>query len=134
MYLTAQRVHSPATGNEGINAFSYVHGPYTWQGLPPQGIPDQNPGELVVETVMVAPPGNRVRSYLDVVAPDETPWTEIRPAFMAFVSDAQRRPFPWVGIVGRCLFRLGMERGLAQRWQREIADLYRAAQAVRGGG
>ena len=134
MYLTAQRVHSPATGNEGINAFFYVHGPHIWQGLPPQGIPDQNPGELVAETVVIAPPGNRVRSYLDVVAPDETPWTEIRPAFMAFVSDAQRRPLPWVGIFGRCFFRLGVEHALAQRWQREIADLYRAAQAVRAGG
>jgi hypothetical protein len=133
MYLTAQRVRSSA-GAEGINSFFYAHGPNAWQGLPPQGIPDRNPGNLVAQSIVVPPPGNRVRSYLDVVAPDETPWSEIRPAFMAVVSEAQRRPFPWSGASGRVLFRLGMEQALAQLWQREIADLYRAAQAVRVGG
>jgi hypothetical protein len=131
MYLTAQRVHSPASAREGINAFYYVHGAL---GPPAQGIPDQNPGELVAQTVVVAPPGNRVRSYLDIVAPDETGWAELRPAFMIFVSETQRNPFPRVGTVKRCFFRIGMERALAQRWQHEIAELYRAAQAVRVGG
>lgn len=75
-----------------------------------------------------------MRSYLDVVAPDETPWSEIRPAFITFVSEAQRRPLPWIGVSGRVFFRLGMEFALAQTWQHEIADLYRAVQAVRIGG
>ena len=92
MYLVAQRVLAPA-GTEGINAFCYVHGPYVWQGLPPAGIPDQNPGTLAAQTIVIRPPGNRVRSYLDVVAPDETSWSELRPAFMAFVSEARRQPF-----------------------------------------
>ena len=134
MYLTAQNVRSPK-GVEGINAFHYSHGAtYAWQGLPPEGIPDKNPGTLVAETINVLPPGgNRVRSYLDVVAPDGTPWSEIRPAFIAFVSEAQRGPFPWIGVSGRVFFRIGIELALAQTWQREIAELYRAVQAVRIG-
>jgi hypothetical protein len=133
MYLTAQHVRS-AAGDEGINAFFYQHGSYAWQGLPPHGIPDKNPGTLAAQTIVIPPPGNRVRSYLDVVAPDETQWSEIRPAFMTFVSEAQRGPLPWIGVSGRVFLRLGMEQLLARQWQRELADLYRAAQAVRIGG
>ena len=72
--------------------------------------------------------------YLDVVAPDETKWTEIRQSFVAFVSESQRAALPWVGVRGRCFFRIGMELGLVQRWQNEITDLYRAVQSVRIGG
>jgi hypothetical protein len=65
-----------------------------------------------------------------VVAPDEVFWPEIRPAFFAFVGQAQRQPFPWQGIFGRCYFRVGMDLGLANAWRREIASLYRALEAV----
>ncbi len=130
MYLTAQRVRS-SEGAEGINAFQYAHGPDVWDGLPPRGMPDENPGELVAQSILVPPPGNRVRSYLDVVAPDETAPSEIRPAFIAFISDAQRGPLPWIGISGRVFFRVGMEQPLAEQWQREIASLYRATEALR---
>src|SRR5207237_9688808 len=109
-------------------------GPSLWQGLPPQGIPEQDPGALAAQTIEVQPPGNRVRSYLDVIAPDETSWSEIRPAFITFVSEAQRRPLPWTGVFGRCFFRVGIEQALANQWQHEIAALYRAVQAVRIGG
>jgi hypothetical protein len=74
-----------------------------------------------------------VRSYLDVAAPDEAEWVEIRQGFVSVVSESQRLPLPWVGVRGRCLFRVGMELGLAQHWQTEIAALYRAIQAVRPG-
>lgn len=134
MYLTAHHVLSPSTGREGINAFYYSHGPYTWNGFPPPGIPDQDPGELLAQTVVIAPPGNRVRSYLDVIAPDETTWAEIRPSFMGFVGQSQRSPFPWTGTIGRCSFRLGMDAALARQWQHEVAELYRAVQGVRIGG
>lgn len=134
MYLTAQHVVAPTTQTEGINAFHYVHGAFTWEGLPPDGIPDRNLGTLVHQSVVVPPPGNRVRSYLDIVALDETTWNEIRQSFTTFVSEAQLGPLPWVGIVGRTYFRIGMERSLAGGWQREIADLYRAAQSARVGG
>ncbi|HEX7477300.1 MAG TPA: hypothetical protein VF331_05800 [Polyangiales bacterium] len=133
MYLSAQHVRS-LEGAEGLNAFHFSHGAYIWEGLPPQGIPDQDPGMLVAQSITVTPPGNLVRAYLDIVTPDETPWNEIRPAFITFVSEAQGTPLPWIGVVGRCLFRLGMDRGVAAQWQRELADLYRATMAVRVGG
>jgi hypothetical protein len=103
------------------------------RGLPPSGIPDQNPGQLEADLIVVPPPGNRVRSYLDIVAPDEVRWSEIRPAFTAFASEAQRTPFPWVGVFGRCFFRLAMDQALARQWYVEIAHLYRAAETVRPG-
>lgn len=129
MYLTAQHVRS-IHGQEGINVFRYEHGPYTWQGLPPLGIPDQNPGELVAQQISVPPPGNVVRSYLDVIAPDEVLWPEIRPAFMAFVGQAQLQTFPWQGVFGRCYFRVGMDRELSDSWRHEIANLYRALETT----
>jgi hypothetical protein len=134
MYLTAHHVISPSSQAEGFNSFFYVHGPYVWDAAPPAGIPDNNPGELMATHIEVPPPGNRVRSYLDVVAPDETPWSEIHESFIAFASQAQQQAFPWVGVVGRCLFRINLELGLAQQWHHEIANLYRAAQTVRVGG
>ncbi len=133
MFVTAQHVVS-TNGAEGVNAFHFSHEARVWDGLPPAEIPDQDPGVLVAQSIAVQPPGNRVRAYLDIVAPDETPWKEIRPAFITFVSEAQRNQLPWVGVVGRCFFRLGMERAVATQWQRELAELYRAAAAVRVGG
>jgi hypothetical protein len=133
MYLTAHRVVRPSTGEEGINAFFYLHGALVWDGLPPEGIPDREPGELTNEHVELQPPGNRVRSYVDIVAPDETPWTEVRPAFVAFVTKAQASPLPWEGVVGRCYFRVGLEQALVAAWQSEFAKLFQAAQSVRVG-
>jgi hypothetical protein len=56
------------------------------------------------------------------------------PKLRHFRLESQRTPLPWVGVRGRCFFRIGMELGLVQLWQREIADLYRAVQSVRIGG
>jgi hypothetical protein len=47
-----------------------------------------------------------------------------------FLSEAQRRPFPWVGVSGRAFFRVGLERALSTRWQREIAGLVHAVRTV----
>lgn len=128
MYLTSLHVVDPTTGREGFNAFYYRHGPFVWNAPPPD-IPDGNPGELMESRISVPSGGNRVRSFLDVVAPDEATLTEIRHDFVAFVGYAQRQPFPWDGIVRRCRFRVGVEHGLVNRWHREIADLYRSIQA-----
>jgi hypothetical protein len=132
MYVTAHHVVRPGTNLDGINAFCYRHGPIIWAGLPPAGIPDENPGELAASSATVAPGGNRVRSYLDIIMPDEAPWTEVRACFIAFVSEAQRRDFPWTGVSGRCTFRVGLDLGLAATWQRELALLMQAAQGVHG--
>jgi hypothetical protein len=87
---------------------------------------------LVAQNITVAPPGNQVRAYLDIVAPDEKPPSEVQSAFVTFVSEAQHSTtMPWIGVVGRCLFRVGMDFAVAQQWQAELARLYRAAMNVR---
>src|SRR4051812_4485674 len=68
MRLVAQRVQS-ALGQQGINAFYYAHGPDVWLDKPPPEIA-QSPGHLLNAHVEVRPPGNSVRSYLEIVAPD----------------------------------------------------------------
>ncbi len=76
MYLSAQRVRSPSTGQHGVNLFAYLHGPPVAGQLP---LPEQNPGTLVwFDTSQLAPPGNDVLSYLDVVTYDGLPLDEIR--------------------------------------------------------
>ena len=124
MYLTALHVVGQS-GLEGINAFCYSHGGATWE-VPPLGIPDENPGMLVVQQIEVPPGGNRVRAFLDVVAPDNVFWEEIRLNYIGFISATQLQPFPRSSIVGRFLFRVGMDRDLARHWHLEIANLYRA--------
>jgi hypothetical protein len=130
MLLTAQRVRSHS-GEEGIDAFCNVHGPYIWPGEPPPGIPDTNPGQRVNEKLSVVPGGNRVRSYLDIIAPDETPTTEVLAAVQGFLASVRERRLPWAATVGRCTFRFGLERGLETTWAVELRALLEAAARVR---
>jgi hypothetical protein len=83
------------------------------------------------QSVSVPPPGNAVRSYLDIVVPDQPRWEEVRIALMDFVGQSQPQSLPWQGRSGRCLFGFGIEPALARQWQKEIAVLYRSAQALR---
>jgi len=131
VYLTAHHIVSAASHHEGVNAFLYQHGALTWVDAVPPGLPDQNPGSLVAQSISVPPPGNAVRSYLDIVVPDESRWEEVRVALMEFLGQSQSRALPWQGQSGRCLFRFGMEPALARQWQKEHAILYRSAQALR---
>jgi hypothetical protein len=130
MFLVAQHVLRPQTGEEGINAFHYVHHVDDWAG-PPAAIPDQDPGELVNKTIAVAPGGNRVRSYLDIVAPDKASSVGIRQSLLVFLLDHEQGPLPWVGDVTQYRFRIGMEDQLAQNWRHEIGALYSAAMKAR---
>jgi hypothetical protein len=50
---------------------------------------------------------------------------------MDFVGSTQPRPLPWQGASGRCDFHLGMDLELANQWQRELAVLFRAEQALK---
>lgn len=129
MYLTAQHVMRVPGGPAGYNAYYYVHG-YVWDSAPPAQF-QNDPGVLVNQIVPLEPGGNRVRSYLDIVCPDDTSWQEIRQSFVTFVSEFQLQPLPWVGVIGRSLFRVGMDAGVARQWQPELANLYRMVQSVR---
>lgn len=129
MYLTALRVLQPATGAGGVNAFHYAHDTTDWISLPHD--PDEKPGRLVNQNVQVPVGGNRMRSYLDLIAPDDAPWEEIRQGLLQFVLDHDEEPMPWSGRAGRTRFWIGMEQALAQNWSEELAVLWRAVKAVR---
>lgn len=130
MLLTAQRVRSHS-GNEGINAFCYLHGTHIWPGEPPEGVPESNPGERANESVAVPPGGNRVRSYLDIIAPDETPTTEVVAAVRRFLATVRGGPLPCRETIGRCTFRFGLDLGLEPTWTGEFRALLEAALRVR---
>lgn len=127
MYVTAHRVRSRSLV-EGINAYLYVHGGYLWQ-VPRE--PEVDPGELASSILTVeAVGGNHVRSYLDIVAPDDVWWSELRSKFITFVGSMQHSQFPWRGVVDQCLFRVGMDQQLARTWQHELTHLYKACEMV----
>lgn len=130
MYLTAQRVLAIASGDEGINAFHHRH-PRSWIGPPPAGIPETNPGELVKREIDISPGGNRVRSYLDIIAPEETPWSDIREALLSLAAANASTPFPWTQTSGNIRLLASMEPTLAPNWQTELALLYQAILRVR---
>jgi hypothetical protein len=123
MYLAAQRVVAPKSKQTGINAFLYAHGGRRWH-VPPSDIPDRDPGRLERKSIVVKPPGNRVRSYLDIIAPDDLKAEELQRRLMAFLRRMQGSPFPWEAVEGPCLFRIGMDAELAKAgWSREVAAL-----------
>lgn len=127
MILTAQHVRA-STGAEGINAFCRLHGANEWTDPAPE---DLSAGELVNQAITIPPGGNDVRSYLDVIAPDETPTQEIRSAVMLFIARSRGRPLPWIGTIGRCTFRFGVELGLYASWAEEFRRLLFSALSVR---
>ena len=107
MYVAVQRVVSPTSGETGINVFVYLHPGRTWR-TPPADITPSNPGRLVRKSIAVKPSGNRIRSNLEVVAPDGIEIAEVRKHLSAFFDRAQFGPLPWEGVDGPCLFRLHM--------------------------
>jgi hypothetical protein len=70
MYATAHRVLSTRNSREGINAFLHTHGhDFPWPE-DAASLPEVNPGRLEDEIIGIRPGGNRVRAYLDILAPD----------------------------------------------------------------
>lgn len=122
MYLSAHRVQAPPRdgnpGPQGINAFYYNHGPHV---LPAGLRPESNPGVFVDSSIEVPPPGNRVRSYLDVMARDGTPLAQLAAAIAAPPRTASL-PVDWT--VGGIWCRFGAELELAPHWRRELQRLF----------
>ena len=130
IYLTAHRVVSPHD-MEGINAFSYVRGSSIWPDAPPVPITvDTDPGELRHQRIELPPPGNRVRSFLDLVAPADVTRPEIAAAVetLSRRSAPQHLPAEWVQ--GRLWVRFGADRALLPFWRAELRLLGEAAAAV----
>lgn len=125
MYLTAQRVRRARDGREGINAFYYVSQLDVWAPEhEPPFTPDEDPGVLENQILTVPPPGNRVRSYLDVVAEDFTPLVTIRRSFAIAAGQIQPAGLPFDVVVGACWFRFNAEAALVHVWRHEMGLLF----------
>lgn len=120
MYACAQRVRRQSNAAEGINAFVSLHGEKSW---PAEGIlPEQDPGVLEYQDLQVVPPiGNRVRSYLDLVAPDGTPPNVLITAALRPPTVVERFPVVWMH--GPVWCRLAVEGALAHGWRQELRAL-----------
>lgn len=131
MYLTAHRVVSPSTKEEGINAFYYTHGNYVWEGRPPLHLlPDNDPGVLVKQSVAVSPPGNRVRSFLDLVAPETCTAQTLARRVEAIREGDAPASFPAEWNVEQLWLRLGLEQVLTPFWRQELWTLAERAIAL----
>jgi hypothetical protein len=76
-------------------------------------------------SIGLRPGGNRVRAYLDVVAPDNTSTTEIETTLSTLLGDLGQRHNPTVFTVGRVTVRFGVEIGLEERRHQTFEELRR---------
>lgn len=107
MYSTAHRAIS-SEGLEAIHAFVHVHGNIPW----PNDVtdwPETHPGKLALNKTVLPVGGNRIRSYLDVLAPDTTPLQAIHEALTALSDDLNERRNPTVFSHGSITIRFGVE-------------------------
>lgn len=132
MYLTSHRVVSPS-GVEGLNAFRHEHGVgYVWK-VEPRRVPAEDPGATVVQQIELQPGGNRVRSYLDVVFPDDTPRDDVELALNSLWLELVAAgvpgeiPNPVVYSRGEVTVRFGVDLALEQERPREFQELRNAA-------
>ena len=127
MHLIAQRVRSPQ-GREGINAFCYLHGPIRWLDEPP---PDLHPGKLVNSRQEIRPPGNKIRSFLEIVTPDVTPSRQVLRAILDCIVLCENKTFPLKVLIGDISFQFDLALALAPGWRQELEYLLHHALAVR---
>src|SRR5262249_32724333 len=86
-------------------------------------VAEEAPGVLVEQAVVIPPGGNRVRSYLDVVAPDGTDPSSLRAALDVFERGLPVDALPLVRIVGGAIgVRLNADIG----WWSTMTEEYRA--------
>lgn len=124
MLITSQRVRSERTGEQGINTFVYEHGEMPWPEEPSQLL-DLDQGTLVFRSYEVPPGGNQVRSYLDIVTPDQPTRFQIEALWRAIPVWFRPPPTSLPATVRSesTACRLGMDSGLVRIWQRELHTL-----------
>lgn len=126
MYLTAHIVRDSA-GNEAMNSFRHWHGSnFAWP-VDASTLPDTNPGQLDENAMSIGlrPGGNRVRAYLDVLAPDNTSMEELDEALSTLLGDLSQRHNPTVFSVGRVTVRFGVEIALEERRHHTFEELHK---------
>ena len=122
MLLTAQRVVSPKSHERGVNVYRYLHGAGSWDRVPDPLLPEVNPGELVAQWIQLPPGGNRVISFLDVVAPDDTPGVELQQRLASLKRVLRERGNPTTAYLGRLWVRFGLA-PIGIPWSTELGAL-----------
>ena len=133
MYLTAQRLYSLKTTRTGINAFLYRHGQapvpgMSWDRPIVERVADEYIGTRGPEHVEVAPGGNRVVSFVDIVTADATPAPQIEEAVREFKATFSTDSLPASMTVGAVAIRFGAQYGLFEGAREELAAI--AAEAM----
>ncbi len=121
MLVTAQRVVAPA-GLVGINVYLYQHDsgqPWTPDDLDAL----EAHATLTRHHFQVDPGGNRVRSYLDVFAPEGTTAAELLPWFRRLTRTSSSPSFPLTDKEGPAVLRFNLDLGLVPTWRDEFTDL-----------
>lgn len=120
---------------EGINAFYYEHGPRPdWTDELPWRVPYGDPGKVVRESVTVRGPGD-IPSFLDIAAPDGTPFDDIAWCVNAVtVLLRDRAKLPLTIHAGPLMVRLQIEEPLRDRplpeLVREVEQLFEVGVAL----
>src|SRR6185369_12002321 len=130
MYVTAHRVVS-SMEEEGVNAFLHLHGSgFAWPDNPAP-LPENNPGNLEERSTEVAPGGNSVKSYLDVLAPDGTGRAEVQEAVAALGAELDGKANPTWYEHGRVTIRFGVDPGIEKKGlERKVKEIQVLAAAV----
>ncbi len=130
MYVTAHRVVSPLE-EEGVNTFLHLHGPlFVWPENPAP-LPENNPGTLEERATEVPPGGNRVKSYLDVLAPDATSRSEVAEAIADLGGQLDGKANPTWYEHGRVTLRFGVEPAIEKRGlEAKVGEIERLGRAV----
>ncbi len=126
MFLTAHRVVHGT--DHGINAYLYWHG-RDISGEDPATLLDAPPGVLQLRLIGLPPPGNVVRSFVDIVLPDQSTRVQIEAILDLLDHAKQPEAFPAVWRFGFAAARANMELRLAPIWQEEVAELVGVARA-----
>lgn len=121
MYATAHLVRS-ASGEEAVHAFYHRHGDVEW----PDDVvdwPESNPGQLVAQHAILPVGGNPVHAFLDVLAPDETPWAQVEAALESLRLEVGAVEEPVVLLAGAVTVRFGSDLGAGPKVRAVLEDL-----------
>lgn len=97
----------------GINAFAHSHdAPIT---IPFEKVPEELPGKLLVaKRIAVAPGGNTVMSYLDVVSHEWLSPAQVRNLIESLVGQATQQTPPWTHQTRDVFASFNMQIGFGQ--------------------
>ena len=117
MYLTAQHVYSVTKKKTGINAFLYRHGAevvpgMSWDRPIVEPVADEHIGTRGPEHVEIAPGGNRVLSFVDIVTADGTPIEQVVDAIRTFGATFSPERLPVSITIGTVAIRFGAQSGI----------------------